>query len=181
VHRAAQTKHPLMRAYGVDALPYAHPKMDTWRETFVGVEHFHAPTNFIFFGAVDDVWVNPAGELLVVDYKATSKDGEVNLDADWQMGYKRQMEIYQWLLRQNGFSVSDTGYFVYANGMKDKKAFDGKLEFSVKVIPYTGNSSWVDSSLQEAHDCLMGELPPLNGACEFCMYRAAAREAEGAA
>ena len=40
-------------------------------------------------------------ELIIVDYKATAKNGEVNLDADWQIGYKRQMEIYQWLFRQN--------------------------------------------------------------------------------
>ncbi|MDO9231651.1 MAG: hypothetical protein Q7U36_04220 [bacterium] len=43
---------------------------------------------------VDDVWVSSSGELMIVDYKATSKNGEVSLDADWQIGYKRQMEIY---------------------------------------------------------------------------------------
>ena len=57
-------------------------------------------------------------ELHIVDYKATSKDDEVNLDAEWQDGYKRQMEIYRWLFINNGFKVSDTGYFVYANGKK---------------------------------------------------------------
>jgi len=46
----------------------------------------------------------------------------VTLDAEWQDGYKRQMEIYQWLLRQNGLKVSDTGYFVYCNGKTDRKA-----------------------------------------------------------
>ena len=46
--------------------------------------------------------------LIVVDYKATSKNSEVNLDAEWQIGYKRQMEFYQYLLRNNGFKVSDT-------------------------------------------------------------------------
>ena len=49
---------------------------------------------------------SPGGELIVVDYKATSKDGEVTLDAPRQDGYKRQMEFYQWLLRCNGFTVS---------------------------------------------------------------------------
>ena len=55
-------------------------------------------------------------------------------DADWQDGYKRQMEIYQWLLRKNGLDVSDTGYFVYCNGKTDKEAFDGKLEFDIEFI-----------------------------------------------
>jgi len=44
-------------------------------------------------------------------------------------------------LRNNGFKVSDTGYFVYANGKKDLKAFDGKLEFDVDLLDYTGSDS----------------------------------------
>ena len=84
---------------------------------------------------MDDLWKNAQGELIVVDYKSTSKDGEVNIDAEWQGAYKRQMEFYQWLLRKNGFKVSDTGYFVYCNGRRDREAFDGKLEFDIKIIP----------------------------------------------
>ena len=84
-------------------------------------------SNVVVTGGVDDVWVTPNGEFIIVDYKATSKTDEVTLDADWQIGYKRQMEIYQWLFRQNGFTVSNTGYFVYCNGNSDAKAFDGKL------------------------------------------------------
>ena len=30
-------------------------------------------------------------EPVIVDYKATSKNGEVSMDAEWQIGYKRQM------------------------------------------------------------------------------------------
>jgi hypothetical protein len=136
----------------------------------------HEPTNFLVTGGVDDVWVNPAGELIVVDYKATSKDGEVNIDAEWQKGYKRQMEIYQWLFRKNGFKVSDTGYFVYCNGDSDKEAFDAKLEFDVKIIPYEGKTDWVDNALIEARKCLdSDEIPFSSPDCDYCAYR---REAE---
>ena len=122
MHRKQGTPHPLMDSYGVDAVPFEHKDMDTWRDAFKGVETFHKSTNFIVFGGVDDVWQNNKGEkeLIVVDYKATSKTEEVNLDAEWQNGYKRQMEVYQWLFRQNNFKVSDTGYFVYANGKRDR-------------------------------------------------------------
>jgi hypothetical protein len=85
-------------------------------------------------------------EIVVVDYKSTSKPAKVSLDADWQIGYKRQMEMYQWLLRQLGFRVSNTGYFVYANGKTDREAFDGKLDFDIDILPYTGNGSWVEDS-----------------------------------
>lgn len=177
IHRAKETAHPLMKAYKIDAVPYQHDMMDEWRENFKGVQHLHEPTNFIITGAVDDVWVNPQGELIVVDYKATSKDGEVSLDADWQIGYKRQMEIYQWLLRKNRFEVSDTGYFVYCNGRRDKEAFDGKLEFDIKIIPYEGDDRWIDGTIKDAHACLMDNNIPKEGAdCDYCRYRDAAGE-----
>jgi hypothetical protein len=100
------------------------------------------------FGAVDDIWVEDnTGKLIVVDYKATSKNAEITLDADWQISYKRQMEIYQWLLRQNGFEVSDDGYFVYANARMDVDTFEDKLEFVTKLIKYTGDDSWVENTL----------------------------------
>lgn len=176
IHRAQKSAHPLMKAYGLDAIPLAHEKIDQWRDSLGGgITFFHKDTNFIITGGVDDVWVKPDGEFLIVDYKATSKTEEVNLDADWQIGYKRQMEIYQWLFKKNGFKVSKTGYFVYCNGNTDKKAFDGKLEFRIKIIPYDGDDSWVPQTILDMHSCLKKDLMPASGAdCDFCKYREAA-------
>lgn len=172
IHRAKETVHPLVAAYGLeDVVPFQHADMDKWRHTFTGVQHYHEPSNFLVFGAVDDIWVNKDKELIVVDYKATSKNSEVTIDAPWQIAYKRQMEVYQWLLRQNGFTVSDTGYFVYCNGKQDKEAFDGKLEFDVKILPYEGDDSWINETLVQANTCLSGEMPPRNPNCEWCNYR----------
>ena len=175
IYRKQKTPHPLMDSYGASAVPFQHEKIETWRENLTGVETHHTPTNFVVFGAVDDIWqktegADEGGKLIVVDYKATSKEAEVTLDADWQDGYKRQMEVYQWLLRQNGFKVSDTGYFVYANGKRDRESFDGKLEFDVKLIAYTGSDNWVEKTLYEMKKCLDGELPAINPNCEYCAY-----------
>ena len=153
--------------------------MNTWRENFKGIECAHVATGLTVSGAVDDVWINPQGELIVVDYKSTSKDERIDsLDKDWHEGYKRQLEIYQWLLRQRGFKVSDTGYWVYANASKDKEAFDGKLEFEVTLIAHNGSSDWVEETLLEIKECLDGEdLPPKSADCDYCSYREAAGKA----
>src|SRR5690606_12527108 len=173
--RKQNKPHPMMVEFGVDATPFSHDKLDSWRENFVGVQAPHEPTNFLIFGAVDDIWAKPDGELIVVDYKATAKDSEVTIDADWQIMYKRQMEVYQWLLRQNGFKVSDTGYFVYAIGRLDVDGFFDKVEFRTKIIPYKGDASWVEKALHEMKECLEGDMPPvgkavMGGDCEFCNY-----------
>lgn len=171
LHRAKNTTHPLMKTYKLDLVPWQHEMIDEWRENFKGVQYLHVATNLIITGAVDDLWVDKKGLIYIVDYKSTSKTGEVTLDADWQIGYKRQMEIYQWLMRQNGFKVSSTGYFVYCNGQTDRAAFDGKLEFDIKIIPYQGDDSWVEKAVIKAHKCLMSDkLPEASKDCDYCNY-----------
>ncbi len=179
VHREAKSTHPLLEKYGVDAVPFQHEKMNEWRENFVGVQAMYKPANFLIFGAVDDVWVNPEGELIVVDYKATSKEGVVDKleDTRWHNQYRRQMEVYQWLLAQNGFKVSDTGYFVYVNGQKDREAFDGKLEFDVKLISYTGSQKWITGILDDIKKLLdSDDIPEAGEDCDYCKYRTLAGE-----
>ncbi|MCE9541715.1 PD-(D/E)XK nuclease family protein [Candidatus Kaiserbacteria bacterium] len=174
-HRALKTPHPLMEAYGLDAVPFAHAKMDEWRDALRGGVVIQHKTGLTVCGGVDDIWVTPNDELIVVDYKATSKDGKIeSLDEEWHDGYKRQIEIYQWLLRESGFTVSDVGYWVYANASKDREAFDAKLEFELTLVPYTGSTDWVEGTIQEIKKCLdSDELPAPGDACDFCQYREA--------
>lgn len=180
IHRAKGTAHPLMARYGVDAVPFLHAQLDQWRHNFTGVQFLHPPTQFLVTGAVDDIWVTPQSELIVVDYKSTAKEAGVSLEGRWQQAYKRQLEVYQWLLRQNGFTVSPLGYFVYANGRTDRRAFDAKLEFDVVLLPYRGDDAWVDPALRAAKACLDGSLPEGAAECDFCAYRAAASPVEQA-
>lgn len=178
IHRAHGSPHPLMKAYGIDAVPFQHEMMNEWRNNFKGVQYYHRPTNLVITGAIDDIWENKSGELMVVDYKATSTTNEISLDDEYKQAYKRQMEIYQWLLRQNGFKVSRLGYFVFANGDKDKEAFDAKLEFKIQLIAYEGNDAWVEKTIFDARKCLMGELPQRSQTCEYCLYRETAGKYE---
>lgn len=174
-YRAKKIPHPIMVEFGINAIPFAHDKLGEWRENFVGVTTVHKPTNLHIFGAVDDLWADDKGNVHVVDYKATAKEKEVSIDSDWQIAYKRQMEVYQWLLRQNGLSVSDTGYFVYTNGRMDLEGFNDRIEFRTKVIPYTGSDSWVEKTILQMKKCMEGDMPAvgksaMGGECEFCAY-----------
>lgn len=179
-HRSAGTKHPLQEHYGVDVVPVAHDDLDQWRHNFTGVQHHHEPTNFLVFGAIDDLWENGDGEYVVVDYKSTAKAGKIEvLDKAWQGGYKRQMEIYQWLLRQKGYKVSNIGYFVYCNGILDREAFDARLEFDVTLIPYVGDDDWVDGALAQAKKILDADaILEASSQCDYCAYHEARNQVE---
>ena len=174
-YRLEKKPHPLMVKFGVNAIPFEHNQLNTWRETFVGVTALHEPTNLHVFGGIDDVWVDTEGNLIVVDYKATAKDKDVSIDSEWQISYKRQLEVYQWLLRQNGFSVSNTGYFVYTNGRMDLDGFNDRVEFRTKLIPYVGSDMWIEPTLVKMKECMEGEMPAvgkaaMGGECDFCAY-----------
>lgn len=180
-YRTEKKPHPIMVANGLDAVPFIHKDLDVWRHNFTGIQAHHAPTNLNIFGAVDDIWLLASGELAVVDYKATSKSSGVSIDADWQKSYKRQIEVYQWLLRQNGFRVSDTGYFVYTNALTTPNSFGDTLTFSTKLLPYTGSDNWVEPTLEKIKVTLDGEIPAvgkgyMGNGCEYCQYARARTE-----
>jgi CRISPR/Cas system-associated exonuclease Cas4 (RecB family) len=171
-YRKKGETHPLMAQAGINAVPHAHPDLETWRSNFKGVRTLHEKTNFELFGAIDDLWRDLAsGEWIVADYKATSKAAEVTIDEPWQITYKRQMEFYQWLLRNRGHPVSNRGWFVYCNGRRDLPAFDSRLEFTIRLLPYDGNDGWVEDTLHGIRETLSAAEPPQPGAeCEYCEY-----------
>lgn len=171
-YRLNDQQHPLQAEYGIDAKPAPHDMLNTWRENFEGVQTLHQATGLIVSGAIDDLWINSNGEYIVVDYKATAKTEPVTkLDSEWHEAYRKQIEVYQWLLRQNGLKVSNTGYFVYCTGKYDQQSFDKVIEFDIVLIPYTGSDDWVEDTLVEIKACLESKAIPKAGKdCEYCMW-----------
>ncbi len=80
------------------------------------------------------------------------------------------MEIYQWLLRKNGFKVLNRGYFVYCRVNKDNGFNKGNLSFDIKVQPYDGDDSWVEDKILEAKKILDGKCPEPSENCDYCKY-----------
>jgi CRISPR/Cas system-associated exonuclease Cas4 (RecB family) len=179
INRLDQTPHPLMSENKINAVPFQHSDLDTWRENFEGIQYLHEPTGMIISGAVDDLWINDKKEIIVADYKATSKDTEINLDDKWKDAYKRQMEVYQWLLRQKGFEVSENGYFVYANATTAPEKFDNQLKFDITVLPYVGNPEWVEPTIMKIKEVLDSDIMPASDpSCEHCKYCQLRKEEE---
>lgn len=180
--------HPFLKLNGVEAVPLSHPEIENWRNNRVGIQYLHVPTNFLLYGAIDDIWQLSSGELVVVDYKAKATSNEITLEPkrkkngeivktdSYLIGYQRQIEFYQWLFRKNGFEVSSTAYFLFANAQKDRPSFDDHLDFEKVLIAYKGDDSWVEPTLLDIRKCLeANEFPKCNDTCDFCKYRAAVR------
>jgi hypothetical protein len=175
-YRIRKEPHPIMKQYGIEAVPFDHPNLDIWRDPFEGIQFLHKPSGLLISGAVDDLWIKANGEIIVVDYKATSKAGTITSleDSSWADQYARQIGVYQWLLKANGFNVSPVGYFVYANGLTQKESFENVLTFETTLVPTEGDDSWIEPTLLKISECLKSDTFPESGSgCEYCPYREA--------
>ena len=180
-YREKQQPHPFMTKHGLGHLvPFKHTDLEKWESSLhfgVSSRYFntiHEETNIKFGGGVDDIWQSTkSGTLYVVEYKSTAQLGNnpapVNLHGKYKAAYKRQMDMYQWILRRKpeGFKVSNTGYFVYVDGqhtdiggMLDRGGDTATMKFNTSLLPYKGNDSWVEPALFAIKKLLSRKICP---------------------
>ena len=65
------------------------------------------------------------------------------------------------------------------DGRTDRAAFDGKLEFDVKLISYKGSDAWIEEALLKIKKTLESDSIPQSGEdCDYCRYIEAANETD---
>lgn len=182
--RELQKPHPFMERNGLSHLvPFQHEDFHKWTLSLqLGFRTHHKKSDLIIGGGLDDVWHDPkTNELFIVDYKSTagkrtedlSKLEPITLDGRWKEGYKRQMDMYQWILREKtkedlqDYQVSNIGYFVYVNGdqhfeegMLREQENKADMSFDVQLLTYEGNDSWVEDKIMELKECLNSPVCP---------------------
>lgn len=186
IYRKNKTLHPFQIEHGINAIPFNHPDIEKWRKNKQGIRYLHEKTNLEIYGSIDDIWQLPNGELILIEYKSkatqagpdtfltpkTKKTGEIDQNEKYKIGYKKQIEIYQWLFRKNGFKVSNMAYFIFVNANKDKDGFYDRLDFERHLLPYEGSDIWVEQTILDLHKCLIKDtLPDPAADCLYCEYR----------
>ena len=181
--RTSNMSHPYLIEKGLSHLvPYNHPHFDLWTQSM----HFgakdrmntvHRDTNLKIGGGLDDIWLNTKTKKLhVIDYKSTSQKadrGPINLDDYYKAAYKRQMDLYIWIMRQKGFDVDDIGYFLYCDGDRftETPFLNSKIatmEFKLTLITYRCDLSWIEPTLREISELLRsGKCPRHSDYCEY--------------
>jgi hypothetical protein len=183
-------------------IPFEHEHLDNWtnslqfgaNETYFNFDH--ELSGIRFGGGLDDVFQNQkTGQLHIVDYKSTAQGTRsplkyekkpVSLDDPWKAGYKRQMDMYVWIMRQKGFGVSDVGYFVYVDAQHkdiegmliDENPSRAWMQFDASIIAYKADTGWVEPTLLEIREFLnTQEVCPehtagksIDGGCDVGRY-----------
>jgi CRISPR/Cas system-associated exonuclease Cas4 (RecB family) len=171
-YRRLSLKHPIMKEYMIDALPMAHSKMKEWQNVKTGgIKFLHLPTNFLVTGAVDDLWITPTNEIIVVDYKATAAKYSEGPTGSWLSSCERQLDVYAWLLQKNDLIVHQTAYLLFCNGNVAQKRLNSALNFQLSLLTHPINTQWVEEKLFQAKECLMlPQLPHHSPNCRLCRF-----------
>ena len=176
-YREKKKAHPIFDKYNLNFIPYQHKDIDKWRNSLSGgISFLDNNTNLIIHGGVDDIWFNlDKNQIVVADYKAQSTkiNPEKNyyLNGTYHQGYKMQMDIYVYILRKMGFDVADISYFMVCNGEKTGDRFDAKINFTITLIDYATDTSWISEKIIKMKSVLDSNMPPhRNPNCENCAY-----------
>ena len=117
--RKENRPHGIFKENNLNIQPFNHPDLSIWQDSFKGIQYLHPDYNLILYGGVDDIMVDENDELVVIDFKSTAKRADIKTSEDVFQGgetYKRQLEIYSWLLQKNEFRVSTNGYLCILEG-----------------------------------------------------------------
>ena len=172
--RSQDRPHGIFKENGLNIKPFIHEDIEKWQHTFTGIQYNDEKHNFLIYGGVDDIMIDEDDKLVVVDFKATAKKADILSSADvYDNGksYKRQLEIYSWLLQKNNFDVSNTGYLMYYNGDASKPHLGKEMHFRRTLVPFELDTSWIDPMVDDMYNCLQkDEIPYGNDNCEECIY-----------
>ena len=162
---------PVLVSAGInDAKLYNGDNFTEWRNNFKGVSYFDEGLNAILYGAVDDVLEFSDGSLAVVDYKSSGSK-EITIYDD----YQKQMDVYNWILKQNGYETYPEAFFVFYQVQKDENGFNNVLRFKEQVRPVKVNTEWVGPAFEAAVELArQDESPSASGNaqkhCDHCHY-----------
>ena len=114
-------------------------------------------------GKLDDLLLLPDGRYAPLDHKTrASPPKEVHAS------YQTQMDIYAWLLAENGFPASEEAFLIYYYPLEGD-LHDG-FPFGVTVETLRTSIERAKRAFANAVECLRQGLPALNGKCEYCLW-----------
>jgi len=134
--------------------------LDVWRNNFKGVR-WTDEKNFVLSGAVDEI-LQKGDKLVVLDFKTRG----FPVKDDTASYYQDQLDIYNFLLRKNGYKTEDYAYLLIYH--PDKVCANGDVVFHKDLKKVKTNPENANTILEKAVSLLEGDMPATDGECGFC-------------
>ncbi len=130
-----------------------------WRNNFKGIEYLDKRSGVLLRGAVDNI-LKKGKKLIVLDYKTRG----YALKEDTHEHYRVQLDIYNFLLRKNGYSTEDYSYLLFYYPNKVTKT--GEVIFDTKLVKVKSGVENGEKIFKKAVKVLKGDIP--KSKCEWC-------------
>ncbi len=136
--------------------------LEKWRNHRKGIKWEDENGN-VFKGAVDSI-LEKDDQLIVLDYKTRGYPPKDEVP----YYYKNQLDIYNFLLRKNGYETKPYSFLLYFH--PDKVNGYGNFIFhkDLKKVPVDIQNA--KSIFEEALEVLNGDMPDPDPDCDFCRW-----------
>ncbi|MEK6874701.1 MAG: PD-(D/E)XK nuclease family protein [Nanoarchaeota archaeon] len=136
--------------------------LKTWRSNFKGIQWNDKKGN-LFHGAIDNL-LKKGKKLIVLDYKTRG----FPLKEDTHEHYQDQMDIYNFLLRKNGYETEDYTYLLFYHPNQVEE--NGCVCFNTDLVKIKVNIKNAESIFGKALKVLEAEIPAPSEECGFCKW-----------
>lgn len=133
-----------------------------WRNGRKGIRWSDERGN-VLMGAVDNILVK-GNKLIVLDFKTRGfqlKENTANF-------YQTQMDVYNFLLRKNGYETEDYGYLLFYYPVR---VGENGVIFETKLVKVEVSVENAERIFREAIKVLEGDIPEPSKDCEYCKWR----------
>ena len=138
--------------------------LKTWRNNLKGVEYYDKENDVLLHGAVDNL-LSKENKLIVIDYKTRG----FALKEDTAHHYQDQLNIYNFLLRKNGYETEDYAYLLFY--LPEQVMESGEFKFKSELIKMNINVEHAEMLFKRAIEIVKGEIPERGKDCVFCNWR----------
>jgi hypothetical protein len=136
--------------------------LSAWRSNFKGLQ-WTDPNGNLFRGAVDNI-LQKGSKLIVLDYKTRG----FPLKSDTAAHYQDQMDIYNQLLRKNGYKTEDYAYLLFYH--PDKVLENGDVAFHTDLIKLKIDVKNAERIFKKAVEVLKAKMPKASEECAWCKW-----------
>ncbi len=141
--------------------------LKVWRSNFKGIQWTDKKGNRIH-GAIDNI-LQKGKKLIVLDYKTRG----FPLKEDTHVHYQDQMDIYNFLLRKNGYETEDYTYllFYHPHGVEE----NGHVCFNTDLVKIKVEIKNAEKIFKNVVEVLESDIPAPSDECGFCKWTESTR------
>ncbi|MBI3190310.1 PD-(D/E)XK nuclease family protein [archaeon] len=138
--------------------------LKVWRNNLKGLQFIDKENKIMLRGAVDDLLQNDE-KIIALDFKTRG----FALKEDTHHHYQHQLNLYNFLLRKNGYDTEDYAYLLFF--MPEAINETGHFVFHTDLVKMKINVEHAEQLFHKAIKVVEGEIPDSSDECKFCKWQ----------